>query len=103
MLNKYKEIFYGIVFGLGAGVIDSFIDARMEGLNFWDELIQHRAMLLYRTLFVLLGLAVGCLLWQKNKRECEFRDFAEMLKRFRPECGGLALLMHVKLQVLLTR
>lgn len=103
MLNKYKEIFYGILFGLGAGVIDSFMDAHMEGLTFWDELIQHPAMLLYRTLFVLFGLAVGCLLWQKNKREREFRDLAEVLKRFRQECGGLVLLMHVKLQVLLTR
>jgi hypothetical protein len=103
MVHKYKEIFYGILFGVGASIMDSVMDARAEGLGLWDELIQHPGMLLYRALFVLLGLGLGWLLWQKNKREREFRDLAEMLKRFRQECGGAALVMHAKLQVLLTR
>ena len=103
MLQKYKEIFYGILFGVGAGIIDSVMDARAESLGLWDELIQHPAMLLYRTLFVLLGLVLGWLLWQKNKRERDFRDLDEMLQRFRQECGGTAFVMHTKLQVLLTR
>src|SRR6266849_7012375 len=103
MLQKYKEIFYGGLFGLGTAILDTVMDAQMEGLGFQDEMVQHRPMLFYRALFILIGLALGWLLWQKNKREREFRDLAEMLKRFRPECGGLALLMHVKLQVLLTR
>jgi len=55
------------------------------GLGLWDELNQHPGMLLYRALFVLLGMGFGWLLWQKNKREREFRDLAEMLKRFRQE------------------
>ena len=103
MLQKYKEIFYGGLFGLGAAVLDTFMDARMEGLSFGDELVQHRAMLFYRTLFILFGLALGWLLWQKNKRERQFRDLSETLKRFRQEYGGPAILMHAKLQVLLTR
>jgi hypothetical protein len=103
MLQKYKEIFYGSLFGFGAGVIDTAMDARMEGLSFRDELVQHPAMLLYRALFILFGLALGWLLWQKNKREREFRDLSEILKQFRQEYGGPALLMHTKLQVLLTR
>jgi hypothetical protein len=103
MVHKYKEIFYGILFGVGASIMDSVMDARAEGLGLWDELIQHPGMLLYRALFVLLGLGLGWLLWQKNKREREFRDLAEMLKRFRQECGGAALVMHAKLQLLLTR
>ena len=103
MLDKYKEIFYGGVFGFGVSVIDTVMDARIEGLSFLDEIVQHRSMLIYRTLFILFGLALGWLLWQKNKSEREFRDLSEILKRFRQEYEGPALLMHTKLQTLLTR
>ncbi len=103
MLQKYKEIFYGGLFGFGAGVLDTFMDAWMEGLSLRDELVQHRTMLLYRVLFILFGLAVGWLLWQRNKREREFRDLSEKLRQFRREYGGPAILMHTKLQLLLTR
>jgi hypothetical protein len=103
MFQTYKEILYGILFGLGAAIIDSVMDAREAGLGLWDELVQHPGMLLYRTLFVLLGLVLGWLLWQRNKRERDFRALAEMLKHFRQECGGAAVVMHTKLQVLLTR
>ena len=103
MLQKYKEIFYGIVFGLGAAIIDTVMDGRMEGHSFWDELVQHRPMLFYRAVFLLFGLVLGWLLWQKNKRERDFRRLAEALKRFHQEYGRDALLMHAKLQVLLTR
>jgi hypothetical protein len=102
MFQKYKEIFYGILFGLGATIIDSIMDAREAGLGLWDELIQHPGMLLYRTLFVIFGLVLGWLLWQRNKRERDFRALAEILKQFRQECGGAAVVMHTKLQVLLT-
>jgi hypothetical protein len=103
MLQKYKEIFYGILFGFGAGIIDTFMDAWMEGLSFQDELVQHRPMLFYRFLFVLFGLCLGWLLWQKNKREREFRALSDMLKQFRQDYEGPALLMHTKLQITLTR
>ena len=85
MLQKYKEIFYGGLFGFGAGSLDTVLDARMEGLTFGDEIVQHHPMLFYRTLFIFFGLALGWLLWQKNKREREFRDLSEILKRFRQE------------------
>jgi hypothetical protein len=103
MFEKYKEVFYGILFGLGAAIIDSVMDAREAGLGLWDELNQHPGMLFYRTLFILFGVALGWLLWQRNKRERDFRALAEMLKQFRQECGGAAVVMHTKLQLLLTR
>ena len=87
MLQKYKEIFYGGLFGLGAAVLDTFMDARMEDLGFRDEMVQHRPMLFYRVLFILFGLALGWLLWQKNKRAREFRDLSEILRQFRQEYG----------------
>ena len=37
MLQTYKEIFYGGLFGFGAAVLDTFMDARMEGLSFRDK------------------------------------------------------------------
>jgi hypothetical protein len=103
MLEKYKEIFYGGLFGLGIAILDTFMDARMEGFSFRDESVQHHPMLLYRVLFVFLGLALGGLLWQNNKRERQFRNLSEILRRFRQEYGGPAIIMHAKLQVLLTR
>ena len=103
MLQKYKEIFYGGIFGFGVSVIDTVMDARMEGLSFLDEMVQHRSMMIYRTVFIMFGLLLGWLLWQNNKREREFRDLSEILRRFRQEYEGPALLMHTKLQTLLTR
>jgi len=58
-----------------------------RGLRLLDELIQHPGMLLYRTLFVLFGVALGWLLWQRNKHERDFRALAEVLKQFRQECA----------------
>ena len=103
MLQKYKEIFYGGIFGFGVSVIDTVMDARMEGLSFLDEMVQHRSMMIYRTVFIMFGLVLGWLLWQNNKREREFRDLSAILRRFRQEYEGPALLMHSKLQILLTR
>jgi hypothetical protein len=60
-------------------------------------------MMIYRTVFIMFGLVLGWLLWQNNKREREFRDLSEILRRFRQEYEGPALLMHTKLQTLLTR
>jgi hypothetical protein len=103
MLHKYKEIVYGLAFGLGAVIMDTAMDAHIEGQSFGAELIGHASMLLYRTLFLVFGLILGWLLWQKNKRERDFRHLAETLKRLQQECGRNAVLMHAKLQVLLTR
>jgi hypothetical protein len=48
MLQKYKEIFYGILFGLGACTIDTVMHARMENTSFWIEMLQPQpAMIFY--------------------------------------------------------
>jgi hypothetical protein len=103
MLQKYKEIFYGVAFGVGAATMDTVMDAHMQGNSVWAELIQHPLMLVYRSLFVFFGLALGWLLWQKNKRERDFRHLTRTLEQFHRECGSNVLLLHTKLQVLLTR
>src|SRR5579871_4061393 len=104
MLQRYKEVLYGLLFGIGAGIIDTAMHAQMEHGSFWTELVQPQpAMLFYRVLFLVFGMAVGWLLWQRNKRERDFRKLTETVARFHREIGGPAVLMHTKLQTLLTR
>lgn len=102
MLQRYKEIVYGLLFGLGAGVIDTVMHAQMTDRSFWEELVRPQsAMIFYRVLFLFFGLALGWLLWLKNKRERDFRKLTETVARFHREIGGPALLMHTRLQLLL--
>jgi hypothetical protein len=104
MFQTYKEVFYGLLFGVGAVLIDTVMHAQMEDRSFWIELVQpDPAMIFYRVLFIFLGLALGWLLWQKNKRERDFRRLVETFEQFHRELTAPALLMHTKLQVLLTR
>ena len=88
---------------MGAATMDTIMDSHMQCYSVWVELIQHPAMLVYRSLFVSYGLALGWLLRKKNKRERDFRNLTRTLERFHRECGRSALLLHTKLQVLLTR
>ena len=104
MLQRYKELIYGLLFGLGASVIDVFMHASMEQQGFWTELIRPQpVMVAYRLFFIAFGLALGWLLWRKNKVERDFRSLAETVEQFRRGVRQPALLIHAKLQVLLTR
>ena len=104
MFQKYKEIVYGLLFGVGAAVIDTVMHAQMTGRSFWAESVNPQpAMIFYRVLFLAFGLALGWLLWQKNKRERDFRQLTETVEKFHRDLCAPALLMHTKLQVLLTR
>ena len=103
MVQKYKEIAYGVAFGMGAAIMDTAMDAHIEGRNFWAELIGNPTMLLYRALFLIFGFILGYLLWQRNKRERDFRHLTETLDRFHQEYGRNVILMHAKLQVILTQ
>jgi len=62
MLQKYKEILYGVAFGVGAAIMDTAMDAHIQGHSVWVEIIQHPPMLFYRSMFVFFGLALGWLL-----------------------------------------
>jgi hypothetical protein len=103
MFQKYKEVFFGLAFGIGAVLIDTGMDAMTDGNSLMDELAEHPGMMLYRAVFIVLGLALGWLLWQRNRRERRFRQLAEALRGVQQECGTLALLLSSKLQALLTR
>ena len=103
MFQKYKEILFGLAFGLGAVLIDTSMDATADGNSLVDEVVEHPGMLLYRGVFILLGLALGWLLWQRNRRERQVRDISETLRRVQRECGTQGLLLRSTLQTLLTR
>jgi len=104
MLQNYKEIFVGLLFGLGAGAIDSQMHARMEKTSFWMQLIRPQpAMFFYRLLFLLFGLALGWLLWQKNGSERDFRTLRAVVERFQHTVAGPVVLMHAELQLLLMK
>jgi|SRR5581483_5255801 len=104
MFQKYKEILYGLLFGVGAAVIDTVMHAQMTDRGFWVESVHPQpAMIFYRIVFLVFGLALGWLIWQKNKRERDFRSLAETVEKFHRNLCAPALLMHTKLQVLLTK
>ena len=67
MLENYKEIFFGLAFGIGAVLLDTGMDAIADGNSLTDEVAEHPAMLLYRAVFILLGLVLGWLLWKRTR------------------------------------
>lgn len=102
MLNRYKEIFYGLLIGFGAWVIDAAMHAREENGSFWNELVHvHGGTFVYRSFFLVFGLALGWLLWTGNRREREFRRLAEVYERFHREVADPAFLIHGKCEELL--
>ena len=104
MLQRYKELFYGLLFGLGASVIDVSMHASMEQRGFWTELFRPQAaMAAYRGAFILFGLALGWLLWRKNRVERDFRRLLETAEQFQRGISTPAILIHTRLQILLTR
>ena len=102
-LGTYKEIVFGISFGIGASLIDVAMHATMGEGDWLAELTRPSlVMAVYRTLFLLLGIGLGVLLWQRNRKE---RDFRQLLASFDALRRGLAapsMLVHTNLQLLLT-
>ncbi|HXE90828.1 MAG TPA: hypothetical protein VNK82_07695 [Terriglobales bacterium] len=105
MIGQYREVLYGLAFGLGASAIDIAMHVHLESHSVQEEVTGPHAWitLAYRGMFIVFGLAVGWLLWKKSQREREFRNLSELLKRLRREVGAPAVLMHANLQLLLTR
>ena len=100
MLRRYKEIFYGLIFGLGAACIDTFVDASTQHRPFWDFGL---GMLLYRAVFVLFGFLLGWLLWRNNQSEREFRSLITAVQNLQANIGPPSVLIHAQTQLLLTK
>jgi hypothetical protein len=98
VLRRHREIFYGLLFGFGAALIDMFIDSRTQGKSFWDASI---GMTLYRSCFVIFGFVLGWLLWRKNESERGCRLLQDQLQRLQKEMGAPITLIHAQTQLLL--
>ena len=100
MFKRYREIFYGFLFGVGAACIDMFTDAKMQDKPFWDVTA---GMVLYRMLFVIFGGILGWLLWRKNQRERQFRSLLTSMQNLCREIGPPTVMIHAHTQSLLTK
>jgi len=98
VLRRHREIFYGLLFGFGAAVIDMFIDSRTQGKSFWDVSV---GMTLYRLCFVIFGFVLGWLLWRKNESERGFRLLQDQIQSLQKEMGAPLTLIHAQTQLLL--
>lgn len=104
MLSRFKEIWYGILFGLGVIFIDAVMHSRMLNRGVLDELAGTSGeALFYRILFLVFGVAAGWFMWRNNRREREFRALQDKFHRFRSQLSPLVTLTHSQLQVALTR
>ena len=104
MLQRYKEIVYGLMFGLGASAIDIVMHASMEQTDWWTELVRPQPMMLaYRLFFLAFGLGLGWLLWRKNKAERNYRSVAEAFAQLQRRIVQPSVLIHLNMQLLLTR
>jgi hypothetical protein len=104
MISRYREVFFGLVIGFAASVIDVIMHARMQDRSFAEELMRPQIdMFFYRLLFLAFGFALGLLLWRKNQRERETRHLAEVLDKLGREITGPAMIIHTQAQLLLTR
>ena len=101
---RHREVLVGLVFGLGASLIDVVMHARMSARSVLEEIFQPDfPMIFYRVLFLVFGLAIGVLLWQKNKRERDFRRLAVFIQKLRHEVAGPSVIIHTQVQLMLTR
>jgi hypothetical protein len=102
--SKYKEVLFGAAFGVGASLIDVEMHSTMAHSDFLQELLHPEpAMALYRALFVILGIGLGVLLWQRNRRERDYRRISGALVELRSGVAAPSMLIHTNLQLLLTQ
>ena len=100
MQKSHREIFYGLLFGVGAALLDTLIDAVVQDKGFLDI---PTLMIFYRLLFVLFGLLLGWLLWRKNTSEREFRSLQDQVQELRHKIGAPTTVIYTQAQLLLGR
>jgi hypothetical protein len=100
--TKYKEVIFGVSFGIGASLIDVAMHASMADSDLFSELVHPTlVMAAYRILFLTFGVGLGWLLWLKNRRERAFRELSLSFEALRRNLLAPSMLAHVNLETLL--
>lgn len=104
MIRRYKELWFGLSFGLGAVLIDAAMHAQMSRQSFMEELLSlNLEMAVYRILFLGFGLSLGWLLWRNNRQEREFRAIQSAFRHLRAEVTPVLVMNYSRIQVLFLR
>lgn len=101
MIRRYKEVWFGLSFGLGAILIDSAMHSQMSGSAFIGELFSfHFDMFVYRILFLAFGLGLGWLLWRNSRQERQFRLLQKSFRRLGSDLRPVLAMNYSRLQIL---
>lgn len=101
-MSRFKEIWYGLLFGIGAVAIDLLMHSMAEGEPHDSEWF-NPTMLFYRVLFLGLGLTVGWLMWRSAERERKLRALEAEFARYRGSLAPLVTVAYARVQSLLTQ
>ena len=96
MLNRYKEILFGILLGAAMWIIDAAMHAELgtdvHSHGFWTELFEpHPTAILFRLVYFVLATAFGVYLWRANWREREVRALEQAVIAFQRQLDAPAL------------
>jgi hypothetical protein len=105
MLKRYKEIIYGLALGLAMWVVDAAMHAQLgadvhSSGNFADELFRPGAtQLLFRGVFLFIGVAFGWALWRSNWRERELRALEDAIVAFhrKLDSPAMRIVSHIRM------
>lgn len=87
MIERYKEIYYGIAIGISMWVLDAMMHASMHGHLGWHSFLQELlandvTQVFFRCLFVMVSVAFGYALWRSNKRKLQVQDLQAAIDAF---------------------
>jgi hypothetical protein len=98
MIGRYKEIWYGIAMGLSMWVLDAMMHTSMHGELSSRALIREifivdATQIFFRTLFVIVSIAFGVVLWRSNQRRHQLQDMQAAIDAFQRQTINPLLLI----------
>lgn len=105
MINRYKEIIYGVLLGLAMWVVDAAMHAQLgadvhSSGSFGDELLRPgTTQLLFRGIFLFVGVTFGWALWRSNWRERELRALEDAIVAFhrKLDSPAMRIVSHIRM------
>lgn len=104
VLRKFREILYGVLFGLGAALIDVAMHARMYGRGAMETIIHPSPeMAFYRILYLIFGVVLGWVFWRSSQKELRFRCLLERFASLTKDFDRHAVIVYANAQMLIMR